>query len=427
MSTLEISEPALVANDGRFIRRALFFDPTVYEAERRQIFQRCWLFVGHESQIQSPHDFFRSYMGEEPVIVTRTGTGRIEVLVNSCSHRGTPVCTADEGNAPTFTCRYHGWCFGSDGRLLGVPHLDAYGGALDKDAWGLHRAAHVESRYGLIFATFDPEAVPLAQFLGDDLCFYLETVFGRHPEGTAVVAGVHRWRIGCNWKVPCENQCPDLYHADPTHEAALRLMGADTGSLSHTVQSTTREGHGFAFRMLPPESDPDERLPGFRSADLPEASSFLRSRQAEAEQRLGPVRARIAPVAGNVFPNFSIVPSVFSIRVNHPRGPGSTEVWSWCVAPANAPEPVRRELLSAYMTTLGPGGLVEEEDGANWTTLTAGASRARTDLRPLNVSMAIGDEFTDPDLPGLLGPMWSEHNQRGFYRTWSRWMGRVCQ
>ena len=30
------------------------------------------------------------------------------------------VCRYDEGNTAVFTCPYHGWSYGTDGRLVGV-------------------------------------------------------------------------------------------------------------------------------------------------------------------------------------------------------------------------------------------------------------------------------------------------------------------
>src|SRR6266404_4138689 len=75
------------------------------------------LFVGHESQIPNPGDFFVSSMGEESVILCRDRAGKVHVFLNSCRHRGMKVCRYDEGNTPVFTCPYHGWSYGTDGRL----------------------------------------------------------------------------------------------------------------------------------------------------------------------------------------------------------------------------------------------------------------------------------------------------------------------
>jgi phenylpropionate dioxygenase-like ring-hydroxylating dioxygenase large terminal subunit len=51
------------------ISREIFVSPELYRDELEKLFTRAWLFVGHESQIPNPGDFFVSRMGEESVIV----------------------------------------------------------------------------------------------------------------------------------------------------------------------------------------------------------------------------------------------------------------------------------------------------------------------------------------------------------------------
>lgn len=297
-----------VSADGSQVSREVYFSDDIFEVERANIFQRCWLYVGHESQVPAPGDYITSWMGEEPVILVRGTDHALQVLVNSCSHRGTRICRAHAGTATSFTCPYHGWQFGTDGDLRGVPHLSAYGGTLDKSAWGLHRAASVDSVFGLVFATFDPEAAPLASFLGGDLVGYLETVFQRDDAGIRVLGGMHRWKLDCNWKVPVENHAPDMIHVDPSHRSAFAALGTDEFTLTGS-QITTAEGHMFAARYLEADAGVDERLPGHGMANFPAAGPFLRSRQPAAERRLGPVRSRLAPIAATVFPNLSVVPT----------------------------------------------------------------------------------------------------------------------
>ncbi len=176
----------------------------------------------------------------------------------------------------------------------------------------------------------------------------------------------------------------------------------------------------MVVRTMPEETTPVDLIPGGARVGV----GWFVSRHELVEQHLGEARSRIVPVAGNVFPNLSLLPQVFSIRVNHPRGPRCTEVWSYCLVPTAAPAEVRAELQGSYQATFGPGGLVEQEDGENWIAMTAGAMSARTDDRPLHIGMGVGAEYTDDRFPGSIGPLYSEHNQRGFYRNWKRWMDR---
>src|SRR5690348_16476156 len=78
------------------ISREIFVNEEIYAEEQERVFTRAWLFVGHESQIPNPCDFFVSCMGEEAVILCRDRAGEVHVFLNSCRHRGMKVCRYDE-------------------------------------------------------------------------------------------------------------------------------------------------------------------------------------------------------------------------------------------------------------------------------------------------------------------------------------------
>ncbi|HXG36232.1 MAG TPA: Rieske 2Fe-2S domain-containing protein, partial [Dehalococcoidia bacterium] len=174
---------SLVDSKNGLVSRRIFVDREVYEAELEHIFARCWLFLCHESQIPNPGDFFSTYMGEDPVIVIRDSAGKVNAFINSCRHRGMKVCRADQGNAASFTCSYHGWTYGNDGKLIGVPNFqDAYFEELDLEQWGLVPVAQVDSYKGLIFGTFDASAPSLREYLGE-MAWYLDVYFDRREGG----------------------------------------------------------------------------------------------------------------------------------------------------------------------------------------------------------------------------------------------------
>ncbi len=119
--------PGLIDLSSGQISREIFVNDEIYAEEQEKIFARAWLFVGHESQIPNPGDYVVSCMGEELVILCRDRTDTIHIFLNSCRHRGMKVCRYDEGNTTVFTCPYHGWSYGTDGRLAGVPFFrEAY-------------------------------------------------------------------------------------------------------------------------------------------------------------------------------------------------------------------------------------------------------------------------------------------------------------
>jgi hypothetical protein len=57
--------PGLVDLASGQISREIFVNDDIYAQEQERVFARSWLFVGHESQIPNPGDFFASRMGEE--------------------------------------------------------------------------------------------------------------------------------------------------------------------------------------------------------------------------------------------------------------------------------------------------------------------------------------------------------------------------
>src|SRR5258708_10072604 len=153
--------PGLVDMAAGQISREIFVNERIYREELERLFARAWLFVGHESQIPDRGDYFVSGMGEESVILCRDRAGKVHVFLNSCRHRGMKVCRYDEGNTPVFTCPYHGWSYGTDGRLVGVPYFkEAYHGTLDRSQWGLVEAAHLCNYKGGISPTSAPNTPP---------------------------------------------------------------------------------------------------------------------------------------------------------------------------------------------------------------------------------------------------------------------------
>src|SRR5882672_2630641 len=156
----------LVDLDRREVSMRVLSDAELYRLELQNIFARAWVGLAHVNEIPNAGDFVLRHIGEDRVIVTRTFGGEISVLLNVCAHRGFEVCWADEGNAGSFKCPYHGWAYDGSGNLLGAPLEKEMYGDWDKSRYGLRRA-RVEVRAGIVFATFDTSGLPLDEWLGD--------------------------------------------------------------------------------------------------------------------------------------------------------------------------------------------------------------------------------------------------------------------
>src|SRR5262245_62004818 len=248
--TLELESPfdyrQMVDAAKGTVDRRIFSDAEIYQQELELIFARAWNFVAHESQIPNAGDFFLNFIGEDRVIVVRDKEGGVQVLLNTCRHRGNAVCRAEEGHATCFMCTYHGWTYDLRGALVGVPGFkDYYHEDLNREEWGLVRAPQVESYKGYVFATLDKSAPRLQDYLGEigRLGIDLQAERG----GLKALSGVQKYTIGCNWKLAADNVW-DFYHPQITHAGAYmsgynqlrRTPGASSANSAANVASLMR-------------------------------------------------------------------------------------------------------------------------------------------------------------------------------------------
>jgi phenylpropionate dioxygenase-like ring-hydroxylating dioxygenase large terminal subunit len=416
----------LVQAEKGLVRGSIFADQGIYELELERIFARCWLYLGHETQIPKPGDYITAYMGCDPVIVWRGPHGNIGAFLNSCRHRGMRVSRLDEGNANFFTCPYHGWTFSSEGKLVSVPeYKEGYLEELNKEEWGLVPVAKVDSYKGLVFGTFDSEAQPLPDYLGE-MRWYLDLMVDRTDGGLEVLPGVHKWLVDCNWKFAADNFSGDSYHVNRVHASAVQLgVQPPISSLGHMI--SLEKGHGYDLNMIEMEGGWKQLAPGISREILP-YMHHLEERREEVERRLGKERGHILQhlfaAHGTVFPNLSTLdlPRYLTFRLWHPRGPFRMEVWSWCLVEKGMSEKEREAVRQAYLTQFGPAGTFEQDDAELWSQCTETARGRVCRRHPLNYQMGLGHEATHASMPGRMGPALSEINQRGFYARWAQLM-----
>jgi phenylpropionate dioxygenase-like ring-hydroxylating dioxygenase large terminal subunit len=205
------------------ISRRIFSDAAIYQQEMERIFTRCWLFLAHDAMIPEPGDFLTTHAGEDPLIVCRGADGQVRAFLNTCRHRGNKVCLFPRGNAKTFTCAYHGWSYGTDGQLSGVPfHGEAYYGLLDRERLGLVTMPRVERFGGFWFGCWDAEAVPLADDLGG-MGWYLDKLLLPLEEMGGLEIVESNFLANGNWKIAAENFAGDHYHTPTTHGSSFKL------------------------------------------------------------------------------------------------------------------------------------------------------------------------------------------------------------
>jgi 3-phenylpropionate/trans-cinnamate dioxygenase subunit alpha len=276
--------------------------------------------------------------------------------------------------------------------------------------------AQLDSYKGLFFATFDPEAPPLREYLGE-MAWYLDTFFDRREGGIEVMGGIHKWMMPCNWKFPAENFGGDAYHVQWSHLSAV-TTGFSSGVTTRptTTGSLVSPGNGHLLICLGPTD--------VAEPPVPEIRAYEEAIRPEVEQRLGPRLHRINPIVGTMFPNFSMLRATSrTFRVWHPRGPDKTEVWSWVYVDKAAPPDVKEALRLSGIRGFSPSGTFEQDDMDNWQECTHTCRGAVSRRLALNTQMGLGHERFDVDLQAWASDFrMSESNHRQFYRRWAQLM-----
>src|SRR5262249_24835867 len=111
------------------VHRLCYTDPDIFELELASIFEKYWIYAGHESQVKKPGDFWTFQIDRQPMSMIRGHGGKIHVLYNRCPHRGTQIFGARYGNAgDALTCSYHAWRYHYDGTIESLPLARGYEG-----------------------------------------------------------------------------------------------------------------------------------------------------------------------------------------------------------------------------------------------------------------------------------------------------------
>ena len=410
------------------IDRAIFHDPEIYQLEMEQIFARAWLFMCHESQIPNPGDYFLNSLGEDRVIVVRDDEGGIQVLLNSCRHRGNAVCRADEGNASSFMCTYHGWTYDLKGKLVGVPGFkEVYHEELDRENWGLITAAKAQSYKGFVFATMDASAPDLYDYLSEGGRLGIDLIADQGE--MAHIGGVEKYTIQANWKFPHDNTA-DFYHG-ATHTSAHlttqentywqkyaarmdRRRPGDNGRNRTGIAVISEYGHVAGLSHMDDEWE-------LRVGDDP---AHQWRKDPDARRNLGFYGQRATSCMTNIFPNLFVVMSTRQVALRMPKGPTTSEIWYFTFADKKLPKETRdgQRFISAH--TFGASGMWEQDDGENWDQSTKGTRGTVAGRYPLNYQMNLGrGEVIDDELsPPRIAQFVNENYQMWQYRAWAEFM-----
>ena len=341
--------------------------PEHYELERRAIFERTWLNVGRVEQLPKPGSYFTKDLdvARTSLIIARGLDGEVRAFHNICRHRGNKLVWQDypdqetQGVGRQFTCKYHGWRYGTDGACTFVQQESEFFD-FDKADHGLV-PVHLDVWEGFIFVNLD-KATP--QPLRDYLGAFAAGLDG-YPFGAMTQVHKYRADVHANWKLYID-AFAEFYHAPVLHskqyteEEARKLSGYGYEGLHYDLDGP--HGMQSTWGGMAPPKDPSMVKPIER---------VLRSGNFGAWDRpdipgLDPLPAGINPSRHKswgldsfvFFPNFMIVVWAPGWYLTYHYWPTAYnrhtfEGTLYFVPPANARERMRQELAAVTFKEFG--------------------------------------------------------------------------
>ncbi len=342
------------------VHRSIYTDPEIFELEMERIWGRAWIYVGHESQIPNPGDYFTTEIARQPVILIRHSDASLKVLFNRCAHKGAKVLENACGNARYLRCGYHGWIYHTDGTCRtvtgGEKAYEGTGMGRPNPAMNLQPVPSVASYRGFVFASLSPDAPDLKPWLGPTAASF-DNMADRSPEGELeVTGGVLRYRHDSNWKFFVEN-LNDMMHAMIAHQSSAqtaRLMGQQMfgdGPAPAAIQilSPFAEDANF-FEKMGIHAFANGHSYSGGKISIHSAYSEIPEYTQAMEARYGPERTREIFSLNRhntvVYPGFTLKGAIQTIRVVKPVAVDETIIESWTFRLKGAPdELLRRSIL----------------------------------------------------------------------------------
>lgn len=392
------------------VHRSVYVDAAIFEAELTRIFERSWIYLGHESQVANPGDYYATRIGRHPVVMVRGDDEKIRVFFNRCLHKGAQLVGEGCGTVvKALRCPYHGWIYGVDGALRTVPARAGYGeGPVRPGAqeFGLRSVAATDQYRGFIFARVAAEGPSLTEWLGP-LAGSLDNFVDRAPAGEVEVAGgVLRYEHACNWKLFIENTL-DALHPMVVHNSAARSARA-------TAAAQPPEANAMAFELqaLAPFAgsytffdDMGARVMSNGHADLGGAASIHSGYDQDPEywnamvSSYGEQRSRdILALSRNnslAYPSLMFKAPMQLLRVVRPLAVDRTLIETWHFRLKAAPPSMLARTLAYSTLVNSSAGMVGPDDHQVYRQLQSGLATSEVEWVEMSRYVNAGETHRD--------------------------------
>ncbi len=219
------------APEGSFLDSSLYLSADLFEKEMSEVLPRSWVFVSDRSVLSATGDFVTEMIGNVPVVVVVDRDGQLRAHVNVCTHRASTLLDGIGNCERSITCPYHGWIFGLDGALLGVPSQADFSAPIDRSTLAL-KEVRVDCWEQFVFVNVSGDAPPLLDWLSP-----IPERMSGHQLGDLTRTHELDDMVDVNWKIMIDNAYCD-YHLGVVHGLSIGAF-VDQGSIREELGDTT--------------------------------------------------------------------------------------------------------------------------------------------------------------------------------------------
>ncbi len=419
------------------VHRDVYLDREVYELEMERLWRNTWIYLGHDSQIPRPGDFYSADIAGRPVFMLRDADGHVRVHFNRCAHKGAKIVNAVSGNTGSvLRCPYHGWTYRPDGSVRTIPLKSGYDGtnfAQCQASKGLVSVPHVENYKGFVFVRLSASGPGFREYFGESLTS-IDNMVDRAPAGRLEVAGgVLRYLHNCNWKMFVEN-LNDAMHPMVAHESSAgtaKKLWADQSPEAPKPMVIEQfvpfvSGYDFFDQMGVKIYDNGHSYTGVNFS-IHSKYSAVPEYEAALVQAHGAERAHaiLSEARHNTvyYPSLTIKGAIQAIRVARPLGPDKTVIESWTFRLVGAPDELLQRTLMYSRLINAPTSVVGHDDLLCYSAIQQGLAADGNEWVSLHRNYASQEQES---IAGRYNGT-SEVSMRGQFRAWAKYMTFGCE